>query len=389
MGRSLLFILLLCFSVAIFAQSELFFSEYVEGSSYNKALEIYNGTGTAVDLGAGNYVVEFYFNGASSPGKTITLSGTVANSDVFVLAHSSADAAIIAQADQTIGGAWFNGDDAIVLRKAGVVIDAIGQVGVDPGSEWGSGLTSTKDNTLRRKASVCQGDTDETDTFDPSLEWDGYAKNTFDGLGTHTVNCPPPQTDNTPPTCQLISYNPGPPSVIYIGEVKDSESGLASISVVQSTNVNVSWTSFTPGTTDPVTVTLTKIDNNQAAYVVIEVIDMAGNSQQCDPVYTTLSDIAPDRFELLPNFPNPFNPSTTIHFNIVSRNLGISPVSLIIYDITGKEVKTLINEPMQPGRYSVVWDGTDNKNQEVAGGVYIYRLVAGEFVASKKMVLLR
>ncbi len=389
MGRFLLLILILCFSITVYAQSELFFSEYVEGSSNNKALEIYNGTGAAVDLAADNYVVEFYFNGSSSPGKTITLSGTVANGDVFVLAHSSADPAILAQADQTNGGSWYNGDDASVLRKAGTGIDAIGQVGFDPGSEWGSGLTSTKDNTLRRKASICQGDTDESDTFDPSIEWDGYAKNTFDGLGSHTTNCPPPQSDNAPPTCQLISYDPGPPSVIYIGEVQDTESGLASITVVQATNVNVSWTPFTPGTTDPISVTLTKIDNNLAAYVVIEVIDMAGNSQLCDPVYTTLSNIAPERYELFQNFPNPFNPTTTIHFDVASGNMGVSRVSLVIYDLTGKEVKTLINEPMQPGRYSVKWDGTNNLGQEVAGGIYIYRLQADNFITAKKMILLR
>ncbi len=165
--------------------SELFFSEYVEGSSFNKALEIYNGTGTAVDLAAGNYVIEFYFNGRTTPGTTIALTGTVAAGDVYVVADDGADAAILAEADQTSTRNFFNGDDAIVLRKDGAVIDVIGQVGFDPGSQWGSGLTSTKDNTLRRKASVVAGDTDETDAFDPALEWDGYANNTFDGLGSH------------------------------------------------------------------------------------------------------------------------------------------------------------------------------------------------------------
>jgi predicted extracellular nuclease len=72
-----------------------------------------------------------------------------------------------------------------------VVVDAIGQVGVDPGSQWGSGLTSTKDNTIRRKASICEADADETDPFDPALEWDGFAKDTFDGLGAHTSDCDP------------------------------------------------------------------------------------------------------------------------------------------------------------------------------------------------------
>jgi len=99
--------------------ADLFLSEYVEGSSYNKALEIYNGTGAAVNLGAGGYAVEIYFNGSSSPGQTISLAGTLADGDVFVLAHTSADPAILAVADQTSGSVLFNGDDAVVLRKGG------------------------------------------------------------------------------------------------------------------------------------------------------------------------------------------------------------------------------------------------------------------------------
>ena len=84
-------------SVACGASTELFVSEYVEGSSFNKAIEIYNGTGADVNLGAEGYVVEIYFNGSPTPGRTISLSGSVADSDVFILAHSSADAAILAE----------------------------------------------------------------------------------------------------------------------------------------------------------------------------------------------------------------------------------------------------------------------------------------------------
>ena len=169
--------------------TDLFISEYIEGSSNNKAIEIYNGTGAAVDLAAAGYNLQVFFNGATSAGLTITLTGTVAAGDVYVVAHGSANAAILAQADQTNSSSWFNGDDAIVLRKGTTVIDAIGQVGFDPGSEWGAGLTSTFDNTLRRKATTCAGDPNGSDAFDPSVEWDGYATDTFDGLGAHTANC--------------------------------------------------------------------------------------------------------------------------------------------------------------------------------------------------------
>jgi predicted extracellular nuclease len=167
----------------------LFFSEYVEGSSFNKAIEIYNDTGAPVDLAAGNYSVEMYFNGSASPGMTIDLAAEVADGDVFVLAHASADPAILAQTDQTSASLSFNGDDAVVLRNATAILDVFGQVGFDPGTEWGSGSTSTQDNTLRRMTNCCAGDTNGTDAFDPSAEWDGVANNRFDGLGVHAASC--------------------------------------------------------------------------------------------------------------------------------------------------------------------------------------------------------
>jgi predicted extracellular nuclease len=174
-------------SVASGAPTELFFSEYIEGSSNNKALEIYNGTGAPVNLLASGYSVEVYFNGNSLPGLTMYLTGTVASGDVYVLAQSSASPAILAQADQTSSAPWFNGDDAVVLRKGTTAIDVIGQIGSDPGTEWGTGLTSTADNTLRRKGSIAAGDVNGADAFDPAVEWDGFATDTFSGLGSHTT----------------------------------------------------------------------------------------------------------------------------------------------------------------------------------------------------------
>jgi hypothetical protein len=170
------------------ASSELFFSEYIEGSSNNKALEIHNGTGASIDLAAEGYSVQMCFNGNATCTLTIALTGTVAAGDVYVLAQSSASATILAQADQTNGSGWFNGDDAVLLRHDGALIDSIGVRGFDPGSEWGSGLTSTADNTLRRKSSISAGDTNDVDAFDPAVEWDGFATDTFDGLGSHTTD---------------------------------------------------------------------------------------------------------------------------------------------------------------------------------------------------------
>lgn len=171
--------------VAYALPTELFFSEYIEGSSNNKALEIYNGTGGVIDLGAGDYRILMYFNGSASAGLTFALTGSLATGDVFVVAHASAALEILAQSDMTNASNQFNGDDAVVLMKGATVIDVIGQIGFDPGSEWGSGLVSTADNTLRRKADIYAGDADGSDTFDPSAEWEGFATNTYNGLGYH------------------------------------------------------------------------------------------------------------------------------------------------------------------------------------------------------------
>ena len=166
------------------APTDLFFSEYSEGSSFNKALEVYNGTGAAVDLAG--YSVQMFFNGSSSAGQTIDLSGSIAPGDVYVLTDSqAANATLLARRDQAPSTNWFNGDDAIVLRNGSTVLDVIGQIGFDPGAEWGTGLTSTQDNTLRRKRAVEAGDTNGTDAFNPSLEWDGFAQDTFGDLGGH------------------------------------------------------------------------------------------------------------------------------------------------------------------------------------------------------------
>ena len=167
------------------AATDLFISEYIEGSSFNKAIEIYNGTGSDVDLSA--YSLELYSNGAATVSQTVALSGTLADGDVFVLAHASADPAILAVTDlQNSTVINFNGDDAVVLRKDGAVVDAFGQTGFDPGTEWAGG---GQDDTLVRAETVCAGDTIADDAFDASVEWVAFAINTFSSLGSHTADC--------------------------------------------------------------------------------------------------------------------------------------------------------------------------------------------------------
>jgi len=99
----------------------------------------------------------------------------------------------------------------------------------------------------------------------------------------------------------------------------------------------------------------------------------------------------PKTFELSQNYPNPFNPTTTIKYSLSSVGDGAEtlPTTLRIYNVLGEVVRTLVDEPRSPGIYYQVWDGKDDQGKEVASGIYFYRLKAGKFSETKKMVLLK
>ena len=203
--------------------ADVFISEYVEGSSTNKAVEIYNPTDAPIDLSA--YTLRVYFNGATTANVNQVLNGTVGAGDTFVFA----DNLLAAFADQTTGAGLWNGDDAIVLWKGTTVVDSLGQVGFDPGTEWGTGLTSTMDNTLRRAASVCTGDTNPNDAFDPAVEWVGFASNTFDGLGSHTCGEAGPQ----PTVINEFSASTAGTDVEYVELLAEPGTDLSGVRVLE------------------------------------------------------------------------------------------------------------------------------------------------------------
>ncbi|MDD3807290.1 MAG: FlgD immunoglobulin-like domain containing protein, partial [Candidatus Marinimicrobia bacterium] len=95
--------------------------------------------------------------------------------------------------------------------------------------------------------------------------------------------------------------------------------------------------------------------------------------------------LLPFAYKLEQNFPNPFNPSTTLSLTIPKAE----HVKLTIYDITGKEVKVLVNSPLNKGTHSFVWDGTDMNGKKVASGSYVYRMEAGNVVKIRNMTLLK
>ena len=177
--------------------TDLFISEYIEGSSNNKAIEIANFTGNAINLSG--YIVAGYFNGNSSPNTFITLPNVeLPNNQVWVVVPSNATDGLKTYANQITGIGWFNGNDAVVLKKGAADIDIIGNIGCDPGVGWVSGGLQTNDGTLVRKNHVFNGITANPPpcTFPTlSTEWDEYLIDDYSHLGNHTVNY-----SATPPT---------------------------------------------------------------------------------------------------------------------------------------------------------------------------------------------
>ncbi|MCB1246264.1 MAG: lamin tail domain-containing protein, partial [Acidimicrobiia bacterium] len=123
-GVSMLFALLPFAAASAAPASDVFFSEYIEGSGYNKALEIYNGTNGTIDLST--YSIDLYSNANTSPNASVTLVGSVAAGDTFVIVldDSRIDPALLALADQESNAINANGDDTYVLRNGSTNVDS-------------------------------------------------------------------------------------------------------------------------------------------------------------------------------------------------------------------------------------------------------------------------
>jgi len=93
----------------------------------------------------------------------------------------------------------------------------------------------------------------------------------------------------------------------------------------------------------------------------------------------------PLTYALAQNYPSPFNPATTVRYQVPEQ----ADVRIVIYDILGRRLRTLVNTPHRVGRYTALWDGRNSSGASVASGIYIYRMQANEFVQTRKMLLLK
>ena len=129
------------------------------------------------------------------------------------------------------------------------------------------------------------------------------------------------------------------------------------------------------------------VDSTAAAgrtyFYKLEDIDRGGIRTQSDVLQITVN--VPKEFMLLQNYPNPFNPKTKIRFQLpqaVETRIGI-------FNIRGQHVRTLIHEPLEPGYHDIEWDGRNDESLPVSSGIYYYRIQAGEYTSTKKMVLIK
>lgn len=306
--KTLGIMLMLAVAVMAFAQAQdLFISEYVEGSSNNKAIEIFNGTGASVDLA--NYTLRLASNGGQwSTTNSVTLSGTLANNSVFVVANAQANAAIQAVANITHTVTYFNGNDCIGLFNGTTLIDIIGVYQSDPGTAWPvAGVDgATLNHTLVRKPNVIQGNTNwivGAGTNVDNSEWIVHPQDYVTDLGMHTFNPGGGQQAATP------TFNP--PAGAYTAPI------------------NVTLSSTTPGAT--IRYTLDGSNPNATSTIYTTPIPVSSN--------TTIKAVA---------FASGFEPSyvasASYVFAVLVQNLSQlraqTPGDGTIYQISGQVILT-------------------------------------------------
>ena len=103
------------------------------------------------------------------------------------------------------------------------------------------------------------------------------------------------------------------------------------------------------------------------------------------PTSIAVLSTLPNKFELANNYPNPFNPSTTIEFSVPEQ----TDVKIAVFDVTGTLVTELVSEVFGAGTYRTVWNAKDNFGSHVASGLYIYRMSAGNFTQAKRMIFVK
>lgn len=313
---------------------DLFISQYVEGSNFEKYLEIYNNTGASVNLA--DYEIRAFHNGAcdnNTPTFTIALSGTLADQATYVVANSNA--VLFTGVDFYTANLQFNGDDAVTLYNevSSAYADIFGSICNDPGASWNDTIFNTENRTLTRKACVYNGI-----TVNPNLpgasgfptlftEWIQDTTNVVAGLGAHSVSA--------------LTYTWSPATVPATG------ASVAAKPVVNTTyTVTGTYCNDCPGVA-------------QALVVVTECAGgrLAASVNSSNNGFTA--------------YPNPFASALTIQLSMTET----APAVVELLDMNGRVVRVLYNGTLGAGTHQFNIDGTDANGSTIANGVYAVRSV--------------
>ena len=418
-------IMVLYLNTGIIMSQNLFFSEYAEGSSNNKYLEIYNGSSETINLN--NYQLINCRNGCDSwehfhPfNEDTALNAT----DVWVFCAVDANDFIRAECNQTIANnSIFNGDDVWAIQEinTSTILDKIGEIGDDPGSGWNVAGTSnaTKDHTLVRKESVLSGNIDwaaSAGINTNNSEWIVLEKDDFTNLGSHTCNACGESTStcNDSSACNFgdegeCTY----PNTGYdcdgnctVGEDCAGECG--GDTVIDECGIcngpgaiyDCDCEGLTEGTCDCDENELDECDicgGPGAIYecgcselnegtcdcndnVLDACGDCAGNILDSANCNLELIGIQPHNYKMINAYPNPFNSNTFITL----QNMGNTFVKLDIIDLNGHIIDSIYSGYLyEKSTHTFLWDASENNS-----GIYIARISQNKKIILHKIILLK
>ncbi len=341
----------------ILKAEDLIISQYVEGTGFNKYLEIFNGTCDDIDLS--NYELRAYHNGApltGSPTYSIPLSGTLFIGDVFVIAH---DSATVWSGTPNLFSQYlqFNGDDALVLFKLSTssAVDIFGSVGNDPGSSWRDSDPlsatfgwSTENKTLIRKLCVYSGITANPNLAGisgfPTLitEWDTLTTNDVTDLGAHVITAAP-YTFTVASGDASIQSSTNNCVTLEVGSLNSVINAIGTLCTVANCGGNTSF-------------------------------NVTINEDCPEAKGLTTSKADGNALEL---YPNPTTGDAIVTFTTNSDET----VSVILFDLSGKERMVLNNGYLVKGTHRLQADLS-----KLAAGTYIIRVASASETKTLRVV---
>jgi hypothetical protein len=201
--------------------------------------------------------------------------------------------------------------------------------------------------------------------------------------GTITIVEQPPSA----PTGLSAEFNDG----ILLTWNENNEEDLSHYVLDKDTDDSFQTGQYPSITTAETSYIDTVYEDGQILYYRLSAVDSAGNVSDFSDVVSfevvlgIYDRLIPEFFALHQNYPNPFNPITTLRYDLPEQ----ATVNIIIYDIMGREVRTLVNTTQDAGFKSIIWNATNDYGKPVSAGVYLYQIQAGDFVQTNKMVLLK